>query len=122
MSDVTVKRFDEVPHYTGEHAIPGIKFHTAGRALGVTAWGMNVLAIDAGCTGYPEHDHAKDGQEEVYVVLQGTGTLEAEGASTPLEPGTLARVGPDTKRKLLPGPDGLVVLALGGTPGKAYPA
>lgn len=122
MSDVTVKRFDEVPHYTGEHAIPGIKFHTAGRALGVTAWGMNVLAIDAGCTAYPEHDHVKDGQEEVYVVLQGSGTLEAAGAATSLEPGTLARVGPATKRKIVPGPGGIVVLALGGTPGKVYPA
>ncbi len=120
MADVTTKHVDHLPHYTGPHAIPGIQFRTAGRELGVTAWGMNVLAIDAGCTGYPEHDHAKDGQEEVYVVLTGSGTLEAEGAATPLEPGTLARVGPATKRKIVPGPDGIVVLALGGTPGKPY--
>lgn len=39
--------------------IPGIKFHTAGRELGVTAWGMNVLRIDAGCMGHPEHDHQR---------------------------------------------------------------
>lgn len=122
MADVTVKRFDEVPIYTGPGKIPGIEFHMAGRELGVKAWGMNVLAIEAGCTGYPEHDHANDGQEEVYVVLRGSGTLEAEGTSTPLAEGVLARVGPTTKRKILPGPGGIVVLALGGVPGQPYPA
>lgn len=120
MTDVKAMRFDEIPHYEGPNAIPGIRFRTAGRELGVTAWGMNVLDIDAGCTGYPEHDHGKDGQEEVYVVLQGGGTLEADGARTQLEPGTLVRIGPATRRKIQPGPRGIVVLALGGTPGRAY--
>jgi mannose-6-phosphate isomerase-like protein (cupin superfamily) len=81
---------------------------------------MNVIAIEAGCSGYPEHDHAKDGQEEVYVVLGGFGSMEAGGKSIPLHPRTLVRVGPTTKRKIRPGPEGIVVLALGGTPGRAY--
>ena len=121
MTDVKAKHFDEVPHYQGPHAIPGIKLHLAGHDLGVTAWGMNVLAIDAGCSGHPEHDHLKDGQEEVYVVLRGSGAIDADGAQTPLTAGMLARVGPAQKRKILPGPDGIVVLAIGGTPGAAYP-
>jgi uncharacterized cupin superfamily protein len=120
MSDVKAKHFEQIPYYQGPHRIPGIKFHTAGRDLGVTAWGMNVLAIDPGCEGHPLHDHAKDGQEEVYVVLRGSGTLKAESEETPLTVGTLVRVGPEQQRKLLPGPDGLVVLAIGATPGKAY--
>lgn len=120
MAKLTAKRFDETPYYQGPNAIPGIRFHTAGRDLGVTAWGMNVLEIDAGCTGYPEHDHLKDGQEEVYVVIQGSGTLKTGDEETPLSVGTLVRVDPSQKRKLLPGPQGIVVLALGATPGKAY--
>jgi hypothetical protein len=32
------------------------------------------------------------------------------------------RVGPDTKRKIHPGPDGMRLLAIGGTPGEAYEA
>jgi mannose-6-phosphate isomerase-like protein (cupin superfamily) len=120
MSDVKARHFDQIPYYQGPNRIPGIKFHTAGRDLGVTAWGMNVLAIDPDCEGHPEHDHAKDGQEEVYVVLRGSGTLKAEAEETPLTVGTLVRVGPGQQRKLLPGPDGLVVLAIGATPGKAY--
>jgi hypothetical protein len=69
MADVKAKHFSEMPYYQGPNAIAGIKFHSAAKDLGVTAWGMNVFSIDAGCTGYPEHDHTKDGQEEVYVVL-----------------------------------------------------
>ncbi len=69
-SDFKAKVIGDIPHYQGPNAIRGIRFHTAGRDLGVTAWGMNVIDIEAGCTAYPEHDHAKDGQEEVYVVLK----------------------------------------------------
>jgi uncharacterized cupin superfamily protein len=122
MGDVKAKTLDEIPFYKGASAIPGIKFYSAGRELGVTAWGMNVLEIDAGCTAYPEHDHLKDGQEEVYVVLRGSGTLDTGDDTTALTAGTLVRVGPSQKRKILPGPRGIAVLAIGGTPGHAYPS
>ena len=122
MGDINAKQIDELDYYKGAHAIPGIKFHSAGRELGVTAWGMNVLDIEAGCTAYPEHDHAKDAQEEVYVVLRGSGTLDAGDLKVALTEGTLVRVGPAQTRKILPGPQGIVILAIGGTPGKAYPA
>ena len=120
MSDVTVKRVAEIGHYQGPNAIAGIKFRSAAKELGITAWGMNVLEIDSGCTRYPEHDHAADGQEEVYVVLRGSATLQAAGESYALEAGSFARVGPKTKRKIVPGPEGVTVLAIGATPGKAY--
>ena len=120
MTDVTAKHIDEIPYYQGKNAIPGVKFHFAGRDLGVSAWGMNVIAMEPGCVGYPEHDHTKDGQEEVYVVLRGGGTLKAGADETPVETGMLVRVGPGEQRKWLPGPQGIVLLALGGKPGEAY--
>ena len=113
MADVTVKTFDELESY-------GEQFLYAGKGLGVTAFGMNVERLPEGWDGYPEHDHAEDGQEEVYVVLEGSATLTADSESWVLEPGTLVRVGPGQKRKLVPGPEGVTLLALGGTPGKAY--
>ena len=113
MADVTVKRFDELESYQGQ-------FIYAGKGIGVTAWGMNILKLPPSWDGYPDHDHAEDGQEEAYVVLQGKATLQAEGKSWVLEPGTLARVGAAQKRKLVPGNEGVTLLALGGTPGKAY--
>ncbi len=114
------KEISELGYYQGEHAIPGIRFKYAAKDLGVTAWGMNVLEIDAGCTAYPEHDHVKDEQEEVYVVLKGDGVLQSGNEKIELKPGTMVRVGPTEKRKLLPGSNGITVLALGATPGKAY--
>jgi mannose-6-phosphate isomerase-like protein (cupin superfamily) len=120
MNDVTVKRVDELERYQGPHAIPGMQFLYAARDLGVTAWGMNVLKLEPHCGNYPEHDHTADGQEEVYVLLQGSATLWAGERQWPLEPGSLARVGPKLKRKIVPGPKGATVLAIGATPGKAY--
>lgn len=122
MADVKATRIEEIPYYQGPKAIPGIRFHAAARELGVTAWGMNVLEIEAGCAAYPEHDHVKDGQEEVYVVLKGSGTMDAGGDLQELAEGMLVRVGPSTRRKILPGPLGITVLAIGATPGLAYPA
>ena len=119
MSDVTVKRLDELDAYQGKPGDPRV-FLYAAKGLGVTAWGMNVLELPAGWAHYPDHDHTKDGQEEVYVVLEGNATLEAGGKQFPLHRGVLVRVGPETKRKLVPGPNGVTLLALGGTPGKAY--
>lgn len=119
--DVVVKRIEELAPYDGPHAVEGMRFRYAAKQLGVSAWGMNVIEIDAGCEQYPEHDHLKDGQEEVYVLLRGSATLRAEGREWKLETGALVRVGPDQKRKFLPGPEGVTLLALGGVPGKAYP-
>ncbi len=113
MADVTVKRFDELEGHGGQ-------FLYAGKGLGVTAWGMNVERLPPSWTEYPEHDHSKDGQEEVYVVLEGSATLQADGESWQLGPGTLARVGSGQKRKLVPGGEGVTLLAIGGTPGKRY--
>jgi mannose-6-phosphate isomerase-like protein (cupin superfamily) len=81
---------------------------------------MNVIEIDSDCEMYPEHDHLGDGQEEVYVVLRGTATLRSGGRDHLLEPGTMVRVPPSERRKIMPGPQGVTVLALGATPGKAY--
>ena len=120
MSDVESKRIEEIEAYAGPNAIPGIRFRPAARKLGVTAWGMNVIEIASGCSAYPEHDHVKDGQEEVYLCLRGGGTLHAGDADIALEPGTFVRVAPGQKRKILPGSAGITVLALGATPGKAY--
>jgi uncharacterized cupin superfamily protein len=109
------RRFDDLESYKGEG-----RFRYAGKSLGVSSWGMNILRLPAGWSDYPEHDHTKDEQEEVYLVLEGSARLEAGGETFTLEPGVLARVGPAQKRKIVPGPEGVTLLALGGTPGKAY--
>ena len=115
MDDVIVKRPEEMESYQGQG-----QFVYAGKSLGVMAWGMNVLNLPPNWADYPEHDHASDEHEEVYVVLRGDATLKAEGDSRQLEQGMFVRVAPDLKRKIVPGPNGVTLLALGGTPGKPY--
>lgn len=113
MADVTFKHFDELDGYNEQ-------FRYAAKGLGVTAWGMNILKLPPHWAEYPEHDHASDGQEEVYIVLEGSARLVAGDQSWDLVPGTLARVGALQKRTIVPGDSGATILAIGGTPGKAY--
>lgn len=120
MADVTVATIDEM-----EPVYDGLMRRTRA-TLGVTAWGMQVLTLPPSWDGYPNHNHdsvAQDpNQEEVYVPLDGSGTLEADGETFELRPGMMARVGPQQMRRILPGPDGIRFLALGGAPGAFTPA
>jgi hypothetical protein len=64
-----------------------------------------------------EHDVAGSGQEELYIVLDGTATFEVDGEAVDAPPGTLVFVGPVSRRKATG--DG-TVLAVGATLGEAY--
>ena len=119
MPDVNVmqiEQFEDLP----APGVPAGLFRLAGKTLGVEGWGMNVLTLPPGWDRYPEHDHAEDGHEEVYVVLHGTATLHVGDHRFELAKGTFTRVGPNECRKITPGPEGGTLLALGGVPGKAY--
>ncbi len=111
MSDYTAKQIDEMEAAFGG----GMK--KARAELGVQAFGMQVIDLPPNYADYPEHDHGEDGQEEVYSVMRGSGELDVEGERIELTPDVMVRVGPGIKRKLFAGPEGLRVLALGGTPG-----
>jgi uncharacterized cupin superfamily protein len=81
------------------------------RQLGVTAFGLNQMVLRPGERG---RIHRHERQEEVYLVLEGTLTLEVEASEQDLARGTLARVGPEVRRRLLNrGPEPCVVLAIG---------
>ncbi|MEO1175384.1 MAG: cupin domain-containing protein [Myxococcota bacterium] len=122
MNEITVKAISEVEPYAGEHAIPGVRFRAVRDALAVTAWGMNVIEIDPHNEGYPEHDHAEDGQEEVYVILEGAAKLVSGEDEVTVRAGQLVRVPPAVRRRFITGEAPVVFLAIGGTPGKAYPS
>ena len=116
MSDYSVKRIDDM------EAVVFGSFKRARAELGVEAFGMQVIDIPANATQYPEHDHEADGQEEVFIVLRGDGEIEIAGERHVIDPDSIVRVGPQPKRKLWPGPNGMRVIALGGVPGRAYEA
>jgi uncharacterized cupin superfamily protein len=120
MSDVQIKQIDEIEPYSGPNALEGIKFRTVGHALGVSAWGLSVIEIAAGVSRYPEHDHAAEGQEEVYFVAEGSATLKTGQDERLVEQGAFVRVGPAETRKWIAGDSGVTLIAMGGTPGKAF--
>jgi len=116
MSSHAVKRIDEM------EAIYQGAFKRARAELGVESFGMQIIDMPPNFEGYPEHDHTHDDQEEVFIALRGGGEIEVAGERHPLDPDHVVRVGPEIKRKIWPGPDGIRVLVLGGVPGRAYEA
>ena len=61
--------------------------------------GFTVVETEAGWSG-PEHDHADEGEEEVYYLVDGAGTLTVDGDEVSLSPGDAVRVAPDSSREL----------------------
>jgi mannose-6-phosphate isomerase-like protein (cupin superfamily) len=112
--DVSVRRLDELPAY-GD----GI-FQPVAVPLGVSSFGMNIMRWPPHSSEHPEHDERDSGQEEVYLVLSGSGRLVVGGEEIALERGVVVRVGPDERRQLLTDDDELEVLCLGAVPGGAF--
>jgi|SRR4051812_45365497 mannose-6-phosphate isomerase-like protein (cupin superfamily) len=111
MADYTVCKLDEVE---GSH---GGGYKGVREPLKATAFGIGVIQMPPNYQDYPDHDHAEDGQEEVYYLLDGSGEIDIEGERVTFEPGMFVRVGSGTKRKLLPGPDGMRFMAIGAPEG-----
>jgi quercetin dioxygenase-like cupin family protein len=88
--------------------------------LGVSAFGINELELPPNAEG-PEHDHSADGQEEVYVVVRGGGTIRLDRADAELAAGNWVFLSPDQKRQIVAGPDGIAWIGVGCQPG-AYQA
>jgi len=127
MPDVSHAAIDELA--TVEF-LDGFTFRRAGVQLHVTPFGMSIIDMPPGTTDYPAHDHSSEGpgnppahqlgQEEVYIALRGSAEVEVDGHRYPLDDAHIIRVGPTARRKILPGSDGLRLLALSGKPGHAY--
>lgn len=107
----------EIP---GMSSLHGGAVKLAAAELGIESFGMQLLDLPPGFDGYPEHDHADDGMEEVYVTLAGSGTFLIDGEPVPIGPSSMLRIAPAARRRLVPGQDGVCVLAIGNTIGHAY--
>jgi mannose-6-phosphate isomerase-like protein (cupin superfamily) len=88
------------------------RFQSLRRELDVTAFGLNLIRLRPRQRG---RIHRHERQEEVYVVLEGTLTLELEGGSHELPSRCAVRVAPGVRRRLVnAGDELLVLLAIGG--------
>jgi hypothetical protein len=114
MSDYTVKKIDEM-----EAVFLG-GFKRARAELGVESFGLQVIDLPPNYPDYPDHDHAEDGQEEVFMVIRGGGEIDIEGERFPLDPDHMVRVAAERKRKVIPGDEGIRMVIVGGVPGGVY--
>lgn len=95
-------------------------FKRARAALGVTGFGLSVSDLPPNFDRTPPHAHVFDGQEEIYLAIEGSGWLDFDGERVPIDVTNAVRVGPGTHRSVVAGPDGIRVLIAGGTPGQPY--
>lgn len=116
MADYTAKRLRDM------EAGFGGGFVKVRAELGVGAFGMQVIRMPPEYSDYPEHDHAESGQEEVFFAIGGSGWMEIDGERVELDGETFVRVGPNVKRKVFAGPEGIRLLIVGGAPGHPYKA
>jgi hypothetical protein len=114
VSEYTVKKIDEM-----EAVFLGA-FKRARAELGVESFGLQVIDLPPNYENYPEHDHAGDGQEEVFMAIRGSGEIEIAGERFPLYPDHMVRVASGTMRKVWPGPDGMRMVIVAGVPGGTY--
>jgi len=67
--------------------------------LGCEQFGFSVRHMAPGEEG-KRHDHAEDGQEEVYFLVEGGLTVTVDGEAVELGPGDALRVDPEATRLL----------------------
>jgi mannose-6-phosphate isomerase-like protein (cupin superfamily) len=77
------------------------------RDIGVSHW-----RYAPGFRSEVAHRHRE--QEEVYVVVAGSGRMLLDGEVVELQPWDTVRVAPEVVRAFAAGPDGLEVIAIGG--------
>jgi quercetin dioxygenase-like cupin family protein len=99
---------------------PGGAVRFVRRHLGVQAFGINWFELAPNVRGR-EHNEADTGQEEVNVIIAGSGTYEVGGEEIPVRAGSFLRFDPETTRCAVAGPDGMTMIAVGVRPGSYEP-
>jgi mannose-6-phosphate isomerase-like protein (cupin superfamily) len=99
---------------------PGGAVRFVRRELGVEAFGINWFELPPNFGGRL-HDERESGQEEVNVIVRGSGVYRVEGEEVPVAAGTFLRFDPGTTRVPIAGPDGLTMIAVGARRGSYEP-
>ena len=103
-----------------EGAGPGGGVRFVRRELGLEAFGINWFELPPGTEGH-EHHETDSGQEEVNVVVAGSGVWRIDGEEVPVRAGTFLRFDPETVRCPVAGPDGMTFIGVGARRGSYEP-
>jgi tetratricopeptide (TPR) repeat protein len=120
MAGYAVAHLDEIEEFgdAGCHYRP-IRHHLGITAFGATAWSAGA-AGDRVINERDEDDPTAD--QELFLVLRGHAMFELDGDRVDAPAGTLVFAPPRMKRTASAIEEGTTILAMEGTPGKAYEA
>ena len=117
MNNYAVARVEEIDELDdGRSPMRPVRHHFGITAFGVNAW----TGRDAGDQVINDHDEADDGQEELYLVVNGRAVFELDGERVDAPAGTLVFARPAVKRAAFAEEPGTMIVSVGGEPGKPY--
>ena len=95
---------------------PGSPGGAVRRELDLLAFGINWFELSPNADGH-HHDERDSGQEEVNVIVRGSGVYVIDGEEVPFTAPMIFRFDPETTRQPVAGPDGLTMVAVGASRG-----
>ena len=117
MSEYGVAHLDEIEEITdGREPWRPVRHHFGLTAFGINAW----TGREAGDRIINEHDESDDGNEELYLVMQGRAVFELDDERVEAPVGTFVSVPPGIRRTAFADEPGTTIVAVGGVPGEAY--
>jgi uncharacterized cupin superfamily protein len=108
MTDYAIKNLMDIDDLGGD----GREIRLSRKYLDSDQLGVTYQRFDPGFTATDGHCHKV--QEEAYVVIEGSGTIKLDDERIDLKPWDVVRVAPSVVRGFDAGPDGLVLIAVGG--------
>ena len=112
MSKFTVVNLGEVEDVVGERA-PGMEGRFARKHMGSKELGVSFFRYGPNVRSPMGHSHKE--QEEAYVVVDGSGRVKVDEEIVDLKKWDIVRVSPTAIRAFEGGPEGLALIAIGGT-------
>lgn len=110
MSGFTHTNLKVIEDSAGDRA-PNLEAHIARKHLDSAHLGVSYFRYSPGFRAPVGHHHRE--QEEVYVVVSGSGRMRLDEEIVELRKWDIVRVAPETIRGLEGGPDGLELIAVG---------
>lgn len=110
MAGWTKTNFGDVPDVSPDDV--AIEWRFGRKTLGSPDLGVSRFTYEPGARMPWGHSHRA--QEEIYVVVGGSGRVMLDGEEVALGPWDAVRVAPEVVRSFEAGPDGMDVLCIGG--------
>jgi quercetin dioxygenase-like cupin family protein len=115
-----VKRLDELPLVPTDDPAD-FDWYPIQHHLGFGAFGVNGFGGDEGTVLVAEHDERESGQEELYVVVEGTVTFTLDGEARRVSSVSFVAIpDPAVTRSAVSAEDGTLLLAIGAPAGSGF--